>query len=371
MQLKGFDCATKLTTKTAAGLKSAGYEYAIRYLPTHAWKGLTVAEVKAIQGAGLKLVSILQKSANYAGYFTKAQGRKDGADAQRLAESLGQPKGTAIYFAVDFDCRSNQMGQIDAYFEGVKSTLKNYEIGVYGSYSVVNHMRGKVDYYWQTYAWSAGKVASNIHMHQYQNGVKVAGVQIDRNNIKKAPGAWDEKGAPKPKPKPAPEKYQVVVSVPGYYTAADAKARKNRQGTVKPGEYGVFNESQGMLNITKEAGVPGSWINPGDNKQAVSASTYTVKSGDTLSGIAARFGTTVGRLARDNGIKNPNLIFPGQVLRVSGSAAAPTAVYYTVKKGDTLSGIANRYKTTVAKLVAMNKIKNPNLIYPNQKIRVK
>lgn len=52
-------------------------------------------------------------------------------------------------------------------------------------------------------------------------------------------------------------------------------------------------------------------------------------------------------------------------------AAPSTGVYYIVKSGDTLSGIASKYKTTVANLVKMNGIKNPNLIYVNQKIRVK
>lgn len=44
--------------------------------------------------------------------------------------------------------------------------------------------------------------------------------------------------------------------------------------------------------------------------------TYTVQSGDTLSGIAKRFGTTVDSLVKKNGIKNPNLIYPGQVLKI-------------------------------------------------------
>ncbi len=52
-------------------------------------------------------------------------------------------------------------------------------------------------------------------------------------------------------------------------------------------------------------------------------------------------------------------------------AMPSTGVYYIVKSGDTLSGIAAKYKTTVANLVKLNGIKNPNLIYVNQKIRVK
>lgn len=51
--------------------------------------------------------------------------------------------------------------------------------------------------------------------------------------------------------------------------------------------------------------------------------------------------------------------------------AGSTKEYYTVKKGDTLSGIAKKYNTTVKKLVSLNKIKNANLIYPGQKLRVK
>src|SRR5690606_15241043 len=105
-----------------------------------------------------------------------------------------------------------------------------------------------------------------------------------------------------------------------------------------------------------------------------SVTTYTVKRGDTLSHIAKRFGTTVNELVRLNNIKNPNLIYPGQKIKINGSVTntKSTAQYYTVKKGDTLSHIAKRYNTTVKNLVKLNpSIKNPNLIFPGQKIRVK
>ena len=102
--------------------------------------------------------------------------------------------------------------------------------------------------------------------------------------------------------------------------------------------------------------------------------TYIVQSGDTLSGIAARFGTTVQYLARINGIVNPNLIYVGQVLKISGSGVsaqrgASTATY-VVKYGDTLIGIALRFGTTVNNLVALNDISNPNLIYVGQVLKV-
>ena len=103
--------------------------------------------------------------------------------------------------------------------------------------------------------------------------------------------------------------------------------------------------------------------------------TYTVQSGDTLSGIAAKYGTTYQALAALNGISNPNVIYPGQLLRVTGSApSAPAApakpATYTVQSGDTLSGIAAKYGTTYQALAALNGIANPNVIYPGQLLRV-
>nr|WP_162990736.1 LysM peptidoglycan-binding domain-containing protein [Maliibacterium massiliense] len=105
------------------------------------------------------------------------------------------------------------------------------------------------------------------------------------------------------------------------------------------------------------------------------ARTYTVQRGDTLSGIAARFGTTVAALARENNIANPNLIYPGQVLRIGGAdggtgGSAGGARTYTVRRGDTLSGIAARFGTTAANLAHINRIANPNLIYPGEVLRI-
>lgn len=168
--------------------------------------------------------------------------------------------------------------------------------------------------------------------------------------------------------------------------------------------------------------------------------TYTVKAGDTLSGIATMYGTTYQELAKLNGISDPNKIYVGQVIKiikgtsssggnvssatisvgsrvkiigsnyatgqvipawvknnvytvqqisgnkalikeitswvyisdlvlVSGGSLDP--VYYTVKYGDTLSGIAAIYGTTYQKLAGLNGISNPNKIYAGQKIRVK
>lgn len=91
---------------------------------------------------------------------------------------------------------------------------------------------------------------------------------------------------------------------------------------------------------------------------------YTVRPGDTLSELAARFDTTVAALAAANHIPNPDLIRVGQVLTVPGTA---DRTYY-VKPGDTLSEIAVSLGVTVNDLVERNSIANPNLIYPGQAI---
>lgn len=107
---------------------------------------------------------------------------------------------------------------------------------------------------------------------------------------------------------------------------------------------------------------------------------YTVKSGDTLSAIASRYGMTVNALVTLNGIQNANLIYPGQSLRVADSGQGSTVSQkattttttstYTVRYGDTLSGIANRYGTSTSALASINWISNPNWIYPGQVLKL-
>ena len=99
------------------------------------------------------------------------------------------------------------------------------------------------------------------------------------------------------------------------------------------------------------------------------ATTYTVQRGDTLSEIAERYGTTVNELVRLNNIADRDLIYPGQVLiiRENGSTTPPSGtITYTVQRNDNLTSIANRFGTTVSELVRLNNISNPNLIYPGQ-----
>ena len=113
---------------------------------------------------------------------------------------------------------------------------------------------------------------------------------------------------------------------------------------------------------------------------AVSALTYRVVSGDTLSGIALRFGTNLNSIVQANPqITNPNLIFVGQEIEVpTGDTPAPVpppvdppptgGQSYTVQPGDTLSAIASRFGTTAVAIAQANGISNINLIFVGQQL---
>lgn len=103
-------------------------------------------------------------------------------------------------------------------------------------------------------------------------------------------------------------------------------------------------------------------VNGTVSNSTTTTNTYVVKSGDTLSGIANKYGTTYQALANLNHISYPYTIYPNQVLKVNGA----TSKTYTVQLGDTLSAIANRLGVSVSYLQSKNHISNPNLIYPNQ-----
>ncbi len=92
--------------------------------------------------------------------------------------------------------------------------------------------------------------------------------------------------------------------------------------------------------------------------------THIVQYGETLSSIATQYGTTYQDLASLNGLSNPNMIYAGQVLKVNEKVSATRT--YTVRSGDNLSSIASRLGTTYQALAQRNGLSNPNLIYPGQ-----
>ena len=110
--------------------------------------------------------------------------------------------------------------------------------------------------------------------------------------------------------------------------------------------------------------VPIKEVIPDRDEDTTSGETiYIVKRGDTLSRIAQKFGTTVNAIAKMNGIKNVNLIYTGQRLIIPSNISNSGKIVYKIRWGDTLWSISRRYGVPIATLVRQNNIKNPNLIY--------
>ncbi len=114
-------------------------------------------------------------------------------------------------------------------------------------------------------------------------------------------------------------------------------------------------------------------ITTSDDPNKENEITYTVKRGDTLWKISRRYGVSIEKIASLNNIKNPNLIFPGQRLQIpvtNTTGGGLNTLYYRVRRGDSLWRIARRYRTTVSNLVRLNNIRNPRLIFPGQILKI-
>ncbi len=123
---------------------------------------------------------------------------------------------------------------------------------------------------------------------------------------------------------------------------------------------------------------------------AAPARVYAVRSGDTLSGIAARHGVKLSSLLSSNGLNLRSVIYPGQKIKLGAGAAAPVRVAapaapakvrtvapaparsgsYTIKSGDTLSGIAARHGVKLSAVLSANRLTMSSVIYPGQKLAI-
>ena len=102
---------------------------------------------------------------------------------------------------------------------------------------------------------------------------------------------------------------------------------------------------------------------------ALASADYVVQGGDTLNQIAAELGVGKAELIAINGIADPDLIRIGQVLLIPGSTAVASATH-VVTAGETLAGIAGKYGASIDSLVSANGLTNPNLIRIGQQILI-
>ena len=103
---------------------------------------------------------------------------------------------------------------------------------------------------------------------------------------------------------------------------------------------------------------------------SATAATITVKSGETLSDIAERYGVSLTTLMRLNGIRNPNHVEIGSRLQVPGPRVSAGKGRHRVTSGENLSSIAKEYRVTERELMAVNGLSNPNHVEVGQTLKL-
>lgn len=169
------------------------------------------------------------------------------------------------------------------------------------------------------------------------------------------------------------DKNTIYTSESGY----KSKAFWNSTRSNSNGRWGMGSAYKFRGCIINPAIGDVHYVDPTPTPTPIGETIYVVKAGDTLSKIASKYGTTYQKLAEYNNIANPNLIYVGQKIRIPNGGGTPTPTptvrYYTVQRGDTLSGIAKKlgikdwhtlYNNN--KAVIGN---NPNLIKVGQKLK--
>ena len=163
---------------------------------------------------------------------------------------------------------------------------------------------------YQAHPWREGAYACAIRQYASTGRLNGWGGGLDLNIAYMTRDQWAKYVNPggKPAAAPAPSK------------PAPAPARKSEDAIAAEVIAGKWGNGQDRVNRLKKAGYNPATIQAkvnaklGASKPA--ARTYTVRAGDNLSAIAAKYGTTYQALAAKNGIANPDLIYPGQVLKI-------------------------------------------------------
>ncbi|WP_068081497.1 DUF1906 domain-containing protein [Polycladidibacter stylochi] len=139
----GLDTAQN-TSAYALAIAQAGFRSVGRYYSKSSWKVLTRQEALDLSTAGLKIFVVYQDSNNSPSSFSYEAGQSAATTALTLAHGVGQPQGSAIYFAVDYDAsQSDYDNYIKPYLEGVNATFETggnpYSTGIYGSGLICNN----------------------------------------------------------------------------------------------------------------------------------------------------------------------------------------------------------------------------------------
>lgn len=185
-------------TNHLASLKARGVTHIGRYYAAKGSKRLSKAEARAISDAGLQVFVVYEDSGDPE--LTIARGVRDAGIALAMAQDIGQPPDTAIYFAMEhlpsgYD--ASHVPGIKAYFEGIRRTLPAYKIGCYSNGTT---LRALLDAQLIDYAWVSASTSfagsreflktDRWHLAQRKVDLNWGGVSTDTNDMQGDFGAW-------------------------------------------------------------------------------------------------------------------------------------------------------------------------------------
>lgn len=220
----------------------------------------------------------------------------------------------------------------------------------------------------------------NVGIYQFTSTYVAGGLDGDVDLTGITDNGYHNGNASKPVSKPQAVKQGIVADntpkkdiVAGYKVKVNFSAKRWASGQTIPSwvKGRVYDVVQTSGDKVLLGGIM-SWIKRSDveilqtAKQATS-DVYTVKPGDSWWSIATRHGMSMYTLAARNGKTIYTVIHPGDKLTISGQTAVVRRAY-TVRRGDTLSGIAGRLGVSVGHLVQTNHIGNLNLIFVGQQL---
>lgn len=173
-------------------LAAAGKKFACRYSSNDPSKDISRGEADDLAAHGVWTVVVRETAANRA-REGRAAGIADAKAAAQRATDAGMPSGRPLYFAIDYDAPASDQDEINAYFEGVASVIGLARTGAYGGYDQLSRLKtaGLARWWWQTAAWSGGRMLPGRHIYQYARTVTINGVSCDVNEALAADyGQW-------------------------------------------------------------------------------------------------------------------------------------------------------------------------------------
>ncbi len=170
-----------------------------------------------------------------------------------------------------------------------------------------------------------------------------------------------------------------VVVLSSFVMAGTATAAPAQAEPLAHGNHGTLDGKKVLAAVqsrTSKKSIPAAVVAGTMPRVVPTGTQHTVQDGDTLWGIAASHEVSLQSLLTENNISAEKILMPGQVLSISGTAAANTgtdsasgARVHVVRAGETLSGIAATYQVGLSTLFALNNLSGDTLIHPGQSIK--